>query len=566
MAKLGNASLLDVFQAGTHVANQALDIYSREKKYELDMTLYNEASDFQRIQDKLIADLNTPDAGGNMAFLQNPDAYADHVNKTIGEWVNNAARAGNNSPYYNERLHELETQGRLAMDKRILTARVTALNQQARITTDKQLTTIDNDERLTPEEKLEREIATVTLAGQNNIYDPAEQYEKESELVNNNWKHAGTYRDNGKDRVEQALASIEANLSSFEKTTLERMGINVDEYIKNKQADIHNFKQTAIKVVHDRNIANMRTDDEAYSRSLDDYKNGNHAGYKDRAAHLLALRGWFTQGRTLVNAGVYGKDNTEYDPEDQDDLLRMYKWDKVLGMGLPGGSGVPKVGARKFEDGYIKDAYYTGVTLSALNGTLTGRDGHKITVAEVESNTEDVGWALWNEFIRRAEEGDLMAAEGVNFYRKQDLSGLPDTDPKKGYIEFVRNEAWQNFRNSQEYYNKAYNQNDSAAAQMFTEAGENTINAIVKGYNFGKFTSLEAAGKLVTLRNYVLDMMKEGPLTEGRLRQFSITAANLMTNSSVPGFKKNAKPGNRKDAESSIIALIENEGICQVLK
>jgi hypothetical protein len=314
MAKLGNASLLDVFQAGTHVANQALDIYSRERKYELDITLYNEASDFQRIQDKLIADLNSPDAGGNMAFLQNPDAYADHVNKTIGEWVNNAARAGNNSPYYNERLHELETQGRLAMDKRVLAARVTALNQQSRIATGKRLTTIENDERLSPEQKLEEGIATVRLAGQNNIYDPAEQHEMESGLVNNNWKKAGTYRDNGKDRVEQALAGIDANLSSFEKTTLERMGIQVDEYLQDKQADIHNFKQTAIKIVQDRNITNMRTDDEAYSRSLDDYKNGNHAGYGSKTEHLLDLRSWYKQGRTLANEGVYGADNTEYDP------------------------------------------------------------------------------------------------------------------------------------------------------------------------------------------------------------------------------------------------------------
>jgi hypothetical protein len=555
---MGNASLLDVFNAATHVGNQALDIYSREKKYELDIKLYNEAADFQRVQDKLIADLNTPDADGNMAFLQNPGAYAGHVNKTIGEWVNKAAKAGNNSRYYNDRLHELETQGRLAMNKRVVAATVKALNQQAQITTGKQLTNIRNDERLTPEQKLEEGLATVRLAGQNNVYDAVEQYKIESDLVDDNWKQAGTYQDNGEDRVKQAKESIKTNLSSFEEKTFERTGIHVDDYIQDKQANIHNFEQTAIKVVYDRNITNMRTDDEAYSQSLADYKNGNHAGYSGASEHLMKLRSWFTQGRTLVNEGVYGTDNTEYDPADYDDLLRMYKWDEVLGRDLSGGP--KKDGAKQFPDQYIKDAYYTGVVLPALNGTLIGRDGHKMTMAEVESNTADVGWALWNEFIRRAET-DLTAAEGVNYHRQHDLSDLSDIDPRKGYVNFMDNEAQGNLRNSQEHYNRAYNQNESAAAQMFVEAGGNTIKAIVKNYNLSKFTSLEAANKITTLQNYVLDMMKEGPLTEARLQQFAIAATRIMTDKNIPGFNKNANPRNKRNAESSLIALIENEGI-----
>jgi hypothetical protein len=214
---------------------------------------------------------------------------------------------------------------------------------------------------------------------------------------------------------------------------------------------------------------------------------------------------------------------------------------------------------KKFPDEYIKDSYYT-MMLAALNGTLVGRDGHKMTVAEVESNTDDLGWALWNEYIRRSET-DLISAEGVKFYKGQDLSDLPDSDPRKGFIPFLRNEAWQNMRNTQEYYDKAYNQKDSAAASFLTAEGKSAIDAVVKRHNLGKFNSLESAKKIASLQNYVQDMLKEGNLTEERLKQFAITATNIMTSNNITGFNRNTNPRNERAATRSLIALIEHEGI-----
>ena len=162
---MGNASLLDVFSGITRVGSQAADIYSREKKYELDVKLYEQQRALELIQSQLVDDYLKIDPDGNNPYQNDPDGlglYETHVNNELGKWRDKAAKAGNNSKYYNDQLARLDTEGRVNMGKKVYEAKVMAGRKQAVLAFEKKDNLIlnDNENYKTWQEKLDAQYFT----------------------------------------------------------------------------------------------------------------------------------------------------------------------------------------------------------------------------------------------------------------------------------------------------------------------------------------------------------------------------------------------------------------------
>ncbi|GHV91610.1 hypothetical protein AGMMS50268_21130 [Spirochaetia bacterium] len=108
-----HASLLDVWNAGTRLVSQGLDMYTGEKKYELDTKAFKEAvgdpesgiEGLATLQNNLALAYMDPAAGA--AYREDPKSYQTYVASELQKWKDNAIKRGNNSRYYNDKINQM---------------------------------------------------------------------------------------------------------------------------------------------------------------------------------------------------------------------------------------------------------------------------------------------------------------------------------------------------------------------------------------------------------------------------------------------------------------------------
>jgi hypothetical protein len=108
-----HASLLDVWNAGTRLASQGLDMFTKEKQYELDTQAFKEAvgdpdngiEGLASLQNTLALKYMDPAAGAE--FRENPQLYRNYVTTELEKWKKGAMGRGNKSRYYNDKINQM---------------------------------------------------------------------------------------------------------------------------------------------------------------------------------------------------------------------------------------------------------------------------------------------------------------------------------------------------------------------------------------------------------------------------------------------------------------------------
>jgi hypothetical protein len=325
MAKLGNTSLLEVFQAGTHAANQALDIYSREKKYELDGIYFQEElnlknSMHQMIEDYKKIDMDSPD--GSNAYQQNPQMYRDYINKTISQWRDNALKSGNNSQYYNDLINRTQLTAREKMEEAAYTAEVAAGNQRATIALDKAYWGVMQDANMDPGEKLNTILALGEKFSGLNGFTPEEKNKWNIKAYNDFLNY---YTSNN---IQPTTAQDRQYLESL-KGLLPQDLPERDAAIAKAEGVRRNQIQTA-------NKDEMLKDDAIYQTLLRESVREGNVYNTPKYYEAMALRSeWLP-----VRDGLSG--NTEFSEDDKDQLAKTFEEPWIKGVAGPGGSGSRK--------------------------------------------------------------------------------------------------------------------------------------------------------------------------------------------------------------------------------
>jgi hypothetical protein len=327
MANLGNATLLDVFQAATHVGNQALDIYSREKKYELDAVYFQENLRLQNDMNRMIEDYTAVDPNGQNAYQNNPQMYRDYINKTLDQWQENALKRGNNSQYYNDLIHRTQLSARTDMEKRAYAAEVEAGKQRANIAWQKSYYDILQDKGMNPGAKLNAMLAVNDHMGNINAWDQVKKKKANDQAytdfltyyTSNNLQPTTEqdreYLERLKGLLPQDMPERDAIIAKEEAVRRNRIfTINKDEML---EADA--IYQTLIK------------------ESVREGRVYNETKYNQ----AMALRaGWLS-----VRDNISG--NTEFDEGDKDQLAKTFEepWIKGVdpGPGSRRGTRAPRI-------------------------------------------------------------------------------------------------------------------------------------------------------------------------------------------------------------------------------
>jgi hypothetical protein len=321
------ASLLDVWNAGTGVTSQALEMFTREKKYELDTKIFEMANDYSQLQDKLIADYTRPDENGNNDFQNEPEKYRDYVTKALSQWNEKALQFGNNSKYYNDRIRELELKGQEVLNRKYVEANLLTAKQNYLKSFAKRMELIDNDNvnYPTPESKFEARKRQIEIAANDNFFDPMERHNQEAANISNFWQQSTVYRDNGRDDTETAAERVAANIREADKTLKEKYGIDTKEYVQEKNIKTEAAKNAAVKIVQDRNYDDLALRDSVYDQNLRDIMN-KAPGYERLIGPTIDM--WI-EGRMDVEEGLAGR---EYPEDKHPQMARFFQWDsRVLG-------------------------------------------------------------------------------------------------------------------------------------------------------------------------------------------------------------------------------------------
>jgi hypothetical protein len=324
---MGNASLLDVFNAAARFGNQALDIYSREKKYELDVKLHEQQMALDLLQKKLMEDYLTIDPNGNNQYQSEPELYQKHIDKELDNWLNNAAKAGNNSKYYNDQLTRLHMAGQVNMGKKLEGAKVLAARQQAAAAYRKEDNIILNDENKTPPEKLQARLANLELGRQNNLFDITNFNEERDRIYTTTLEHA----------LGQNLQAT----TDDDSKEVKRIAADFPNDMPGKAETVQKAAGTRKAQIWKTNFTLGDADEKKYRNKIASAKNAQQAGEGELETmrHFQALaRDSYFKGIQVKNKAL-GENASEYDPNDRPKIKSWYPWDDILGEQPGAGSG-----------------------------------------------------------------------------------------------------------------------------------------------------------------------------------------------------------------------------------
>ncbi|MDR2662716.1 MAG: hypothetical protein LBC31_06935 [Treponema sp.] len=417
MAKLGNASLLDVFQAGTHVANQALDIYSREKKYELDAVYLQEELSLKQLMNQMVADykkidMNSPD--GSNAYQNNPQMYRDYINKTIGQWRDNALKAGNNSQYYNDLINRTQLTAREKMEELAYTAEVDAGNQRANIALDKAYWAVMQDAAMNPEEKLNTILALGEKFSALNGFSPEKKYEWTTNAYNDFLNY---YASNN---IQPTTAQDRQYLESLK-------GL-LPQDMPGRDADLAKAEGVRRSQIWTVNKDEMLQADAIYQTLIRESVREGNVYNPPKYYEAMALRTkWLP-----VRDGMSG--NTEFAEDDKDQLAKTFEepWIKGVAAG-PAGS---RKGARapRMQEYYMMMVVSGNESLEAMLDAYMGA----LTQWTNDNGISLDDYLYSNEYLEDT-RGFMQEAVKQSFNQYEALTGMKVEGEKGVMMKAVDN-------------------------------------------------------------------------------------------------------------------------------
>ncbi|MDR1128065.1 MAG: hypothetical protein LBL20_02040 [Treponema sp.] len=111
-----HATLLDAFQAASGLAQQGMEIWSREKKYELDSQLFLDNADLGKVENNIVSQLEK--------YRNDPAGYEDYAAREIDLWEERAVASGNGSKYYLEQVARMKAGAAAQVKAQTFRARV----------------------------------------------------------------------------------------------------------------------------------------------------------------------------------------------------------------------------------------------------------------------------------------------------------------------------------------------------------------------------------------------------------------------------------------------------------
>jgi hypothetical protein len=120
---MAHASILDLWNAGTRLVTQGLDLLSKEKRYELDQIAYGAGLRLDTEMYKILQDTQNSN---------NPEAMQAIFQNRIQEWKNTVAYpGGNNSKYYLDKIENIADQAGATFEKKRYEQALLSGNQRA---------------------------------------------------------------------------------------------------------------------------------------------------------------------------------------------------------------------------------------------------------------------------------------------------------------------------------------------------------------------------------------------------------------------------------------------------
>ncbi|MDR0601716.1 MAG: hypothetical protein LBG42_04980 [Treponema sp.] len=113
---MNHATLLDALQGVWGLTSQGLEIWSKERKYELDSLLFLDNEDMGAVQSKILSQLEK--------YRNDPDGYKNYALNEINQWEQRSLAAGNGSRYYREQVARMKAGGMAHLEAQTFKARV----------------------------------------------------------------------------------------------------------------------------------------------------------------------------------------------------------------------------------------------------------------------------------------------------------------------------------------------------------------------------------------------------------------------------------------------------------
>jgi hypothetical protein len=371
---MGNATLLDVFQAAAGLTNQGLDIYSRQKKAELDAIYFEQSVALQETIDRLETDFKAIDLEGGNAFQTDPSLYRNHVNKTLQQWRENALKSGNQSKYYNDLISRTDMKAHAEMEQRVHQHEVNAGIQRANVAFQKAYTAelqrpLDPDRPLIEqlEEKKNTFLALNDTFARVNGLDIYQRKEADDKSYND--FYSAVLSNNLQNTVEADRVYVET-VQSFMPQDLPGRDDKASEAIKTRRNMIW---------MNNENVL-LAADGDYNSLIQQSVKNGMVIN-REKYNQAMALYNQFVP----IRDGIYinGQIDPNYNPEHADRLTQTFKKVHLDGDAGTRGSGSGGGGSVDWTVPYdVVENIITKAYADQLNGNLVDEKGTHISFME----------------------------------------------------------------------------------------------------------------------------------------------------------------------------------------
>jgi hypothetical protein len=175
---MAHASILDLWNAGTRLVTQGLDILSKEKRYELDQIAYSAGLRLDTEMYKILQDTQNSN---------NPEAMQAVFQNRIQEWKNTVAYpGGNNSKYYLDKIENIAAQAGATFEKKHYEQQLFRDNQRlnALLAANLDNTYAAEDDPDNPNTKLFRGFELINNAFSQGFINPIEKRKEELTWAN----------------------------------------------------------------------------------------------------------------------------------------------------------------------------------------------------------------------------------------------------------------------------------------------------------------------------------------------------------------------------------------------
>jgi hypothetical protein len=362
---MAHASLLDLWNAGTRVVAQGLDLLSKEKRYELDTLALQQQADLNNLQNKLALEYSNPAAEN--PYRTNPEQYRDYVSSQLAAWRNAAARQGNNSPYYHglvERMYQGAQQG---MGEKILAVDMQTANQRSQNNFETRLNVILNNSK-SEQEMLDNGFKAIDdFRSLFNLHDETATQQYVDMVRQAALKKAAEFTPT----AATTTAEINAFYDSLatEKLRKAAPGNERSTYasLPNARSYIEAARQGAVDAAQAARYNALAVKNAAYERARRDY---NTAVQSSDPGTIQAAR---VEMARAYNAGIgdweaaTGKDRAEYNPKNELAILQMFP-------ALPGDDQGDWRGSRTAMESLVKNNLEYFID-AGIAGRFSGKGG-----------------------------------------------------------------------------------------------------------------------------------------------------------------------------------------------